>query len=501
MSRSPAALIGQVLFGIPLKAALLLLMILIPVLGVWMASSMAVFSNRSVLLPILAGLLMFPVLPLLWEAIAAWRWKRKGSTDVRYLTGFERLVLRTVVLSGLFIGGLLFAYPQHAFTALSSHGDWFLRDARGPRAEMVRALLFKTADKLEWLCRRSRTNPFREIEQRRGKPTPPPDPSSLNPRPEPRPKPSTSTSMRPTSPEPPPGPPPWPQPAVVHELVTGLPADQETSLEAVARYFRDRTPGEEWRRARAIHDYIASRVAYDVPAYRSKNFPPQDAEAVFRTRQGVCAGYANLFKAMADAADLEAAYILGDARHSPDDLEEEKPVDGSSHAWNAVKLGGTWYLVDVTWDAGHVGEKFTRVFTANYFLTPPSIFGMTHFPEEATWQLLKRPLTRGEFIRQPMLRPGFFAAGLRLLRPDRAQVMAANELQIEIENSKARYLLVDYVRPGEKNGTDCAVMGGSLAVARCRFKEPGTFDVRLCVSRQRYSKYSCEGTIRVNASF
>ena len=503
MSRSPASLIIQLLFGIPIKAACLVLMILIPVLGVWVASSMAVFSNRSVLLPVGAGLLMFPVLPLLWEVFASRRRERKRITDTQYLNRLDRLFVRTVVVTGLFIGGLLWAYPQRAFTALSSHGDWFLGGGKGPRTERVRALLFKAADRLEWLHQRSRRNPYKEQEQRSGKPTPAPDPSSLQPRPQPRPsaEPSTTTpaASRPAPTEERAGPPPWPQPVQLHPLVSGLSADHETSLEAVARYFRDRTPVDDWQRARAIHDYIASRVAYDVAALRSGTFPPQDAETVFKSHQSVCAGYANLFKAMAEAAGLEAAFIVGDARNSAD-LGEEKPVDGRSHAWNAVKLDGRWYLVDVTWDAGHVGERFERAFSTNYFLTPPAVFGMTHFPEESNWQLLERPLTRGEFIRQPMLRPGFFAAGLRLRSPDRAQVNVANELRIEIENPKGRYLLVSYERPGAKKDTDCQVQGGSLAVARCRFQEAGTYEVRLCTSTKRYGRYPCEGTLRVNAS-
>ena len=58
----------------------------------------------------------------------------------------------------------------------------------------------------------------------------------------------------------------------------------------MARHLAQGEPNP-WLRVKALHDYVADRVVYDVEAYRSRKFPPQDAPTVFRTRRSVCAGY------------------------------------------------------------------------------------------------------------------------------------------------------------------------------------------------------------------
>ena len=79
----------------------------------------------------------------------------------------------------------------------------------------------------------------------------------------------------------------------------------------MARYLGDRE-SEPFRLVKALHDYVADRVAYDAPALASRI--PQDAETVFRTRKGVCAGYAKLLAALGKAAGVEIQYLVGDAR-------------------------------------------------------------------------------------------------------------------------------------------------------------------------------------------
>jgi transglutaminase/protease-like cytokinesis protein 3 len=121
------------------------------------------------------------------------------------------------------------------------------------------------------------------------------------------------------------------------------PAD-ETSPRAVGRFLAAREH-DPWQLARAVHDYVADRIAYDVASYRAASIPPQDADTTFRTRLSVCAGYAALFEAVGRAAGSPsrpswAARGAWRQRH------------GRGHAWNAVKLDQRWHLVDTTWDAG-----------------------------------------------------------------------------------------------------------------------------------------------------
>lgn len=78
-----------------------------------------------------------------------------------------------------------------------------------------------------------------------------------------------------------------------------------------------------------LHDHLASTYDYDVTTTR------YDALSLFRDGTGVCQAYALAFLALARDAGLEA------------DLVVSREMD---HAWNHVRVDGSWYHVDVTRD-------------------------------------------------------------------------------------------------------------------------------------------------------
>jgi len=493
---SPAGKLVWALIAVPFKLACIGLMIALPLLGVWVASSLAVFHNKSLVWAIAAGLVMFPLLPLLWEGLAHWRRSRKKKVGPRFLNLLDRMVLRTVTLNALFIGVLLAANPQAGFTALSARGDWMLAGKTGPRVEQLRKGLFQAADTLEWLYKLSKDNPYKKYDKDKGeRPTPAPKKKADKTGEKPDrtdEKPDSTTGKKPDATDDQ-AKRRWPQPAALHALVSSFPPQEEKSPEWVGRYLAGRI-ADPLERARAIHDYVADRVAYDVPSYRAGKYPPQDAETVFRTGTGVCAGYARLFVAVSQAAGLEARYLVGDVR------SENGQIDGEGHAWNAVKIEDRWHLVDVTWDSGHVsGNTFTKKLRTTYFLTPPEVFSADHFPEDPTWQLRDTPLTRGEFIRQPMMRPSFYAHGLKLKQPERSQVTVTNSLTIELDNPRQLFLLGTYNPQGGGSGVDCQV-GEAQTSVTCKFPAAGSFDVKLFLSAKQYGSYDYVGKVMVNAS-
>ena len=67
--------LSLLVFG-PFRLVWWALVIATPVLGVWIGSSLAAYMNGPRWLVILAGALLFPVLPLTWEWIA---WSRKTA--------------------------------------------------------------------------------------------------------------------------------------------------------------------------------------------------------------------------------------------------------------------------------------------------------------------------------------------------------------------------------------------------------------------------------------
>lgn len=427
----------MLVMGLLLKLAFAAIAVLLPLLGVWIASSLAAHHDGPLWATLVAGALCFPLLPLGWDLFATWRRSRSGRVRPRVLTHFDRLLLRTLVVNVVFVGGLLAAFPATVFEALSTRGDWMLPPGEGAWAQRARGMVFGVAERMSWLHEATHDNAYEDLidpslTEARTRDGQAPKAGEL---PERRPLPAPEPSAPPVKPSDLYRTDGWPFAPTLHPLVASLPPTSETSIQAVARYITDREP-DPVQRVKALHDYVADRVAYDVPAYNallggSRDLPPQDAQSVFERRTAVCAGSAALLAELGRSVGIEIVVVVGDARGS-DGL-----FDGVGHAWNAINLDGRWYLADPTWDAGHVnGDTFTKEYETSYFMAPPEVFVASHMPEDPKWQLLPTPLSQGDFIRQPHLRPSFAALGLRLLEPTRAQVevRVGESLTLRFEN-------------------------------------------------------------------
>lgn len=103
--------------------------------------------------------------------------------------------------------------------------------------------------------------------------------------------------------------------------------------------------------AYCIYVWIANNIMYDVEQFKvylsgdeSSNLVSSiEAEEVLDTRVTVCTGYANLFKALALAAGLEAETVHGHAKQwkclseeKPDADIPFKPSRENAHTWNTV---------------------------------------------------------------------------------------------------------------------------------------------------------------------
>lgn len=472
-----------------LKVLATLVVVAIPLLGVWAATSLATYADGPVWAAVVAGLFLFPVGPLLWDGLHEVRRRREERPPERILTFWDRLVARTFVVNLVFLGGFLLGWPEAIFTALSTRGDWMLEHAESDAATSAREALLSTADGLAWLYESAHDNPFAPEEPGPESPipTPAPGPGASPSSPEPRTAEGGGAATRPGR-----APPAWPMEASLHPAVRDMPPEVETSVASVARYIAEREP-DPWLRVKAIHDYVADRVAYDAIALANgAPYPPQDADTVLRTRKGVCAGYARLVLALGRAINIDVVYVHGDARKSGDD------VDGASHAWNAVRIEGGWYLLDATWDAGSVdGRTFEKRYRTSYLWTPPEVFGLDHFPTHERWQLRDEPISRGEFNRQPMMRPAFYASGFELIAPDRSQVTVDESLRVTLGNPRGRFVLASHRPRGTDRRTDCDVVQGARVEVTCRLPSPGRFEVLLFDNAQRFGSYAHIGRVEV----
>ena len=471
-----------------LKALFWIIALCLPLLGAWFLSSLAAYANGPPWLAFLALFALFPLLPGAWEALFAYRRSRRKDARPHILTLGDRLLLRTLALNTLFLGGLLWSSPETGVRAVLARGDWMLDGATSSGAEKARAVLFTIADRFEWVYRASRERARRAEEEGKDKgkaPEPLPSDDAIDEGGAPADKTVPKGRDRAVEPVPIADGRSWPYPDSLHPITVGL---EPGSIAALGEAIKAGEP-EPFARAKAVHDWVADRITYDVAALTGKR-PPQDAETVFASRRAVCAGYSKLFEAVAKAAGLEAMYIVGDAKGANGE------VDGAGHAWNVVKLGDAWHLVDTTWDSGSVGEGgFKKRYTTDYFLTPPEIFRATHLPKEEKWQLVS-PISRGEFMRMPQLGPDFYKRGMKLRAPERSQTTVAGEGEIVVDNPAGQFLLVSYTPKTGGASTRCEVSGTSTITARCAFAAEGEYRVLLFGAAERYTTYWSMGELQ-----
>jgi hypothetical protein len=143
---------------------------------------------------------------------------------------------------------------------------------------------------------------------------------------------------------------------------------------------------KEYEKACLIFQWVRSNIRYDTEAYRKgKKRINGNAADVLRRKEAVCQGYAQLYAELCQKAGLEAVMVDGHSKQGniPPDMEE------ANHAWNAVKVDGEWFLLDVTWASDIEGQK--------YFFTPPEEFIKEHLPTDPMWQLLDNPVSTLQF--------------------------------------------------------------------------------------------------------
>lgn len=177
---------------------------------------------------------------------------------------------------------------------------------------------------------------------------------------------------------------------------------------------------------------------------RNRQAPETLKNDVFKTRLGTPQEFASLYHQLATLAGLESVVIDGFAGNSIPSFRYEEPkyaaletvmrryLNNTNYplqryqaAWNAVKIGDNWKLLDTYWMiAGNVytgqdiqsdrsmqrflEKRMRRPPTRSeliqgkrinddYFFPTPRQFIKTHFPLDSQWQLLPVPVSWSSF--------------------------------------------------------------------------------------------------------
>lgn len=156
----------------------------------------------------------------------------------------------------------------------------------------------------------------------------------------------------------------------------------------------------DYEKAEAIFEWECANIAYDV------SYSIYTAEECWQQRKGVCQAYSALFVKLATACDLEAKIISGDCRTL------NYPDGDGRHAWIKANTELGWILLDPTWGAGYVnGNVFTSYQDDTWFDAAPELMIFTHFPDNASNQMLAREITKSQFRELPLIEPKVSVAG------------------------------------------------------------------------------------------
>lgn len=152
-------------------------------------------------------------------------------------------------------------------------------------------------------------------------------------------------------------------------------------------------------RTRAIYYWIAKNINYDYEGYKTDywdRYPSEQAILMdtYKFRKGICSGYAHLFKYMLTKAKVECEVVDGYVRA---DLETVI-IGESNHAWNVVRLNNKWHLFDVTWGWDTLKNDVDDF----WFKTSPSVFILSHYPENPKWTLLEENISLTDFKNRPI---------------------------------------------------------------------------------------------------
>jgi transglutaminase/protease-like cytokinesis protein 3 len=186
----------------------------------------------------------------------------------------------------------------------------------------------------------------------------------------------------------------------IEKYVLEVPKSQTKDIETLANYLKKNSKNKKEIVSR-IYYWIAENIEYDWDAFINKKQIDVSAVATLQNRKSVCAGYAELFKAICDKAEIKCEIIVGYAKgYGYKGGKISKP----NHAWNAVNIDDKWELVDSTWGIGGLvfNGKAVKSWCGRYLLEDPNEFILEHFPENEKWQLLEQKITIETFFSEEM---------------------------------------------------------------------------------------------------
>lgn len=124
-----------------------------------------------------------------------------------------------------------------------------------------------------------------------------------------------------------------------------------------------------------LHDYLAENITFDIPGDDSRSARESHTIVGALLRGAcVCDGYARAYRLLCDQMHISCTVMIGKSTESGNE---------EAHAWNLVKINGSVYHVDVTWDSRLITDS--RFMPDYYFLRSDDLFAKDHVWDAALY--------------------------------------------------------------------------------------------------------------------
>ena len=270
---------------------------------------------------------------------------------------------------------------------------------------------------------------------------------------------------------------------IVDKAISNLPSRKSVDLDSMVNSMKNAKKSyslSQVETAFLVYKWISQNINYDCYAYYHGEVPVFSPKETYEVGKTVCAGYSLLFEYMGDNLDIETHYVTGYAKGAS--WVDGKIPTSSNHAWNAIKLGSSYYLIDVTWGSGSCdGDVYSPNYGENYFCSRPEAFIRSHLPAEEKWQLISPTITLEQFAKMLKLTLDFFDLGFKTVSPDMPTITTNGELTIKLTyESKVAILTNLFSDVPEGKSDTCWTQYHSTSVdITCRTNYRGTYKINL----------------------
>lgn len=187
----------------------------------------------------------------------------------------------------------------------------------------------------------------------------------------------------------------------------------EKDIPSLAKYLREAAQ-TDLEKARAIFVWITYNISYDDNAYNDNKPSNSKAADVLKGKKSVCEGFSNLYLALGLEMGLEIKKVSGYAKGYS--YMPGRKFRDTNHAWNVIKIDGTWRVFDATWGEGSGKNKkgemqSKKIFDEYWFNVEPYEAIFNHLPKDKEYAFVEPALDLSAYEAFPNLDEEYFSLG------------------------------------------------------------------------------------------